>query len=119
LSDPIKGLQNHEKMTDTTILQATPEGGFSSAPSALKVMTAAVKDGKGRIHTLPRPNRHGDVKHDAEIHGLAGPYEEGFVLSDGEFADRKQAEAVARECGQKTGPLVHPHIGGLSSDDLW
>ena len=91
-----------------------------SAPSsALEVMTAAVKDSTGRIHTLPRPNRHGDVKHDAETHGLAGPYEEGFVLSDGTFADRKQAEAVARKSGQLAGALVHPHLGGLSSDDLW
>ena len=83
------------------------------------VETAAIRDGDGKIHTLDRPNRHDEVVDAAIKSGANGPFTKGFVISGGRFADRKEAEKIARESGQKTGDLKHPHLGGLSSDDLW
>ena len=82
-------------------------------------MTAAIKNGEGMIFTLPRPKRHNDVIEYAYTQTEDCFFEQGFVLSDGTFADGKRAEEVARASGQKEGPLIHHHLGGLSSDDLW
>ena len=88
--------------------------------SVLTVETAAVKNKEGKVWTLPRPLRHDDVEDKAIDEGQTGyMLTKGFVLSDGNFADREQAEVVARASGQKKGKLIHPHLDGLSSDDLW
>ena len=85
----------------------------------LTVDTAAAEDADGKVWTLPRPKRHDHVTKHARQEGSIGGFLKGFVLSDGSFIDREGAEAVARKSGQKQGRLIHPHLGGLSSDDLW
>jgi hypothetical protein len=73
----------------------------------------------GVIHALPPPNRHHNIVHALGYAGidLVGREEQGFLLSDGSFADRPQALVIARAAGQvlrETGP----HIG-LFSEDVW
>jgi len=90
------------------------------ADEKLMVATAAVRHKEGRIWTLPRPYRHDDVVSKARREGVTyNELEKGFLLSNGSFVNRETAEIVARESGQKTGALLHPLLGGLSSDDLW
>lgn len=42
--------------------------------------------------------------------------DQGFLTSKGRFVSRKEAEKIARECGQVTGRLIG---GELTSEDLW
>ena len=42
--------------------------------------------------------------------------DQGFLTSKGRFVSRKEAEIIARNCGQITGRLIG---GELTSEDLW
>lgn len=42
--------------------------------------------------------------------------DQGFLTSKGRFVSRKEAEIIARECGQITGHLIG---GELTSEDLY
>lgn len=63
-----------------------------------KVEMAAIIGEDGEVYSLPRPNRHHniiyhlvkDMKHSTPIKG-----EQGFVLTDGTFVDRKTAKLHA------------------------
>jgi hypothetical protein len=80
-----------------------------------KVIAAAVRTTDGVIHSIPPPHRHHHIVHAlfrlTQIRG-----EQGFLLSDGTFADRVTAAAVAIDQGQIT---KLPHPPNLYSEDLW
>lgn len=42
--------------------------------------------------------------------------DQGFLTSEGRFVSRKEAEVIARNCGQLVGSLIG---GELTSEDLW
>jgi len=88
--------------------------------SAARVVAAAVQTGDDLVtHSLPPPARHhhviralGEADYPSEE-----SWRQGFLLSDGTFATRREALLVARAAGQvlrETGP----HIG-LFSEDVW
>ena len=54
------------------------------------------------VHSLPKPARHHDViqKLAAEGRTLSIAGEQGFLLSDGRFATRRQARVVAQRAKQ-------------------
>ena len=84
----------------------------------MRVTIAAIRTKDGKVWSVPRPGRHGDViRKIYEATGEAVADEtQGFLLSDGRFVDRADAEDVARESGQVTGDLIG---GVLTSEDLW
>lgn len=89
-----------------------------------KVLAAAVKTDDGVIHFMPKPNRHHHTVHalhylmmnNSESKLIVARGEQGFVMEDGEFADRITAGKEALETGQIT-KLNHPPR--LYSEDLW
>lgn len=83
----------------------------------LSVLQVAIRTDDGVIHTLPRPARHGDVMYQV---ARVGPEGQGFLLSDGTYADREQAWKVAHDAGQPI--LRHPDVQCgeyLFTEDLW
>ena len=93
----------------------------TSAPTtdngALHVVQAAMMIG-GVLCTLPRPPRHSDLMRWCP--SPARPEDQGFLLSDGTFATRERAWAVAKAAGQAI--LRRPEVqcgAGLFSEDLW
>ncbi len=88
-----------------------------------KVVAAAVRTEDGLIHFFPAPCRHHHI-----VHALHRPQngvendliialgEQGFVMSDGTFADREEAGLCAISAGQIK-KLAHPPR--LFSEDLW
>jgi len=84
--------------------------------SSLRVVAAAIQVG-GIIYSAPRPAMHPDVIREMGKIGLrVHSADQGFLLSDGTFADRRRAEACARACGQLSGPTIG---GPLTCEDLW
>ena len=86
-----------------------------------RAIAAAVKTDDGVIHFMPPPNRHHHTIHALhyvnEASGLiVARGEQGFVMSDGTFADRVTAGKAAIAAGQITA-LAHPP--NLYSEDLW
>lgn len=91
----------------------------------LKAIAAAVKTDDGVIHFMPPPHRHHHTvhaMHHALYHGsideglIVARGEQGFVMSDGTFADRVEAGKAAIKSGQ-IASLQHPPC--LYSEDLW
>ena len=84
----------------------------------LKVLVAAIMDENGGIHVLPRPYRHHNIIRKMRDCGYSGSVKnQGFLLTDGRFADRKESEHVAITSGQLRGGRT---IGGsLTSEDIW
>lgn len=78
-------------------------------------VAAAVKTSDGIVHFVEKPGRHHHV-----VHGIFRSSKQrgvqGFVMSDGTFADRREAAAAAIESG-----LISelPHPPNLYSEDLW
>jgi hypothetical protein len=74
---------------------------------------------KGKIHSLPAPNRHHHVIR--MIGGMGGPHEEGFLDSDGRFFGRIAAMELVKDNGQlKRRPGANHYQGPeLYSEDLW
>jgi hypothetical protein len=87
--------------------------------AGLRVLQCALVCGDV-ILTMPRPSRHHTLMHEAHDRFGNGHHESGFLLSDGSYAGRKRAYAVAfvagqilpRQPGQYNGP-------DLYSEDLW
>lgn len=85
-------------------------------------VAAAVKTADGVIHFMPPPHRHHHTVHalhrflDADSLIIKANGEQGFVMSDGTFADRKEAGQCAIDAGMIT-HLQHPP--NLFSEDLW
>lgn len=71
---------------------------------------------RGRIYSLPAPNRHHHVIR--MIGGIKGPDTQGFLDNDGVFLDRKKALAVALAAGQVKDPS-DIRAGQLFSEDVW
>jgi len=93
-------------------------GGYAPVPIA-----AAVKTADGVIHFMPPPHRHHHTVH--ALHYAANPSgegliiargEQGFVMSDGTFANREDAAKAALATG-RIKALSHPPK--LYSEDLW
>jgi hypothetical protein len=85
----------------------------------LHVKFVAIKYTDGYTYAVPRPGRHhtvigmmADYGHPVPIKGV-----QGFMLSDGTFADRKTAKAIAKEANQLL-PTASPS-DDLFSEDLW
>lgn len=91
------------------------------------IVVAAIRNGE-MIFTMPRPARHHNIlQHRLMDFYSLFPHEEGFISSDGEFLDRKEAYRHAIDCGQGTPRrdrflLVNPNAyngDDLYSEDLW
>lgn len=72
----------------------------------------------GRVWTLPRPARHGDVVN--AVYDETGGYsirdfEQGFTTDAGRFVTRAEAFVIAADAGQI--PKEDAHI--LFTEDLW
>jgi hypothetical protein len=86
-----------------------------------KVVAAAVKTDDGVIHFMPAPCRHHHTVHalhreNQEAGIIVARGEQGFVMSDGTFADRIEAGQCAIAAGQITELKWPPK---LYSEDLW
>ena len=85
----------------------------------MKIKQAAIRDGAGVVHTLPRPARHHNIAHklyEERGHALLEDDVQGFVLEDSSFIDRVSAGKVAVETGQIEKLKWPPN---LYSEDLW
>lgn len=71
------------------------------------------------IFTLPRPNRHHHIVHAMHAMGLpkSANREQGFILSNGTWADRSLAWEIAKNANQFKGKPHHEYH--LFSEDLW
>lgn len=95
-------------------------GGNSKNGPPLRVEAAAIRLDSGQVVYLPRPQRHNHII--AEL-GKAGRRQcsgdvQGFLLSNGRFADRYEAYRVAQDAGQ----ILPRRLGGgprLFSEDVW
>jgi len=109
------------KKEDEVVSRSQPCGEASADAevfAGLTVETAAVRIGDA-VFTLPRPNRHHNVMWWLHVLGI-GPtllHDQGFVLSNGAYADRQRAFAVAEAAAQIIAPPPVP--GTLFSEDLW
>ena len=88
-----------------------------------KAVAAAVRTEDGLIHFFPAPCRHHHTVHalhrpqnGVENDLIIAQGEQGFVMSDGTFADRIEAGIEAINSGQIK-ELQHPPM--LFSEDLW
>lgn len=75
----------------------------------------------GIVYSLDRPNRHHSIIAFLVENGEKPPIrgEQGFVLSDGSFVNRKDALNIAIASGQVVlADCVAPLVG-LFSEDLW
>ncbi len=75
---------------------------------------------RGRVFSLPKPNRHCHVLWDiAETVGWPqlGEDVQGFLDDKGTFMDRKEARTHALACGQDF--RAFPKLLELYSEDLW
>jgi len=85
------------------------------------VIAAAIIGDDGIVYHLDRPARHHDVGLDMVFNkGHPAPYPlrtQGFILSDGTFADR----VYARICAEKNNQLLPTasKLRELYSEDVW
>ena len=82
------------------------------------VVAAAVRLVGGEVHSLPAPARHHHIIHALAEQGRRqqGGDVQGFLLSNGQFADRCQAGQIACDGGQIDALKWPP---SLYSEDLW
>lgn len=96
------------------------------------ITRVAIKDGDGKVWSLPKPNRHGDVvalmrqEKCTQFNG----HTSGFVNDKGAFLTRDEAWVEAFECNQIL-PAYNPinpqercgpprtDPGPLFSEDVW
>ena len=78
------------------------------APKLIALPNDLPKIEIGLRHFDIRDRFHGEVSMKME--------DQGFLTSKGRFVSRKEAEKIARECGQITGHLIG---GELTSEDLY
>jgi hypothetical protein len=85
----------------------------------LRVVAAAIRDVDGEVFSVPPPGRHHNIiqlmcDKGRECSSLEC---QGFLLSDGSFAQRKPAKVVAINAGQLL-PRAST-LGELFSEDVW
>lgn len=87
------------------------------------ILAAALKRHVPRAVNLPNdlPNveiglRHFDIRDRFPGEVSMKIKDQGFLTSYGRFVSRKEAEVIARNCGQIVGDLIG---GELTSEDLW
>ena len=92
---------------------------YRAAPVQLRVVAAAIQLPSGAVLSMPPPARHHSIIH-AE-RPSCGSRGQGFLLSDGTFADRKRAAEVAIAAGQllERAPTAGHWKHGLFSEDVW
>lgn len=76
----------------------------------------------GRVYSVDRPGRHGDVIRIMAQAGLdaAAMHDQGFLTDTGRFVDRVQARQIAARSGQLLPPRKNGYTGPkLFSEDLW
>lgn len=82
-----------------------------------RITTAAIRDDKGRITTLPRPARHSDIVFQLAIEGddaaLYGS--KGFMTTLGRFVERGEGMNIAVTAGQTKQSAKM----ALNTEDLW
>ncbi len=102
LQQPLKDYDDYDRRSPRTI----------EAAAVLDTTT-------GTVYWMPRPNRHWSIVHAMDAIGLkqCAEHEQGFLTSDGYFARRTPAKAIAEKAGQ----LVEGHGKGprLFSEDVW
>lgn len=90
----------------------------------LTVVAAALRHPVTKeVYSLPPPARHNNLlnnkrrpREEGQVVSYEPPWEQGFLLSDGTFANRKQAAHIAIVSGQIE-RLQWPPL--LYSEDLW
>lgn len=86
----------------------------------LRVVAAACRV-NGFIYAIKPPARHHNVLHfirNKRIFVGVGDLEQGFLVSDGTFVNRRRARDIAVDAGQmKAGGQTHS--ADLFSEDLW
>lgn len=91
----------------------------SELSALLAVIGVAIIAKGGMMCSLPKPKRHHDVIRAMAASGMDTPIigEQGFLLSDGTFATRKQAAKIAIKANQ----LLSRSKGleQLFSEDVW
>lgn len=87
----------------------------------LRVVAVALRLPSWLVVSMPPPARHHMIVHALRAHGVAPEGEQGFLLSDGTFADRHHAADVARAAGQllERAPTAGGWHAGLFSEDCW
>lgn len=86
------------------------------------IAMAAIRCPYGRIFSLPRPARHGNIvwwmgdEYGYED-GEYGPEYQGFVTSAGRYVDRVEALKIAQAAGQII--EKHGNRNKLFSEDCW
>jgi hypothetical protein len=90
-------------------------------PGLPKVVAAAIKDEHGEVWHLPPPARHHDVLTHMVRSGAKDPVPDaqGFLMSDGTFADRRRAKVCAEFNRQIEWVPNGPRLMQLFSEDLW
>lgn len=83
----------------------------------------AIKDSNGKVWSLPKPNRHGNIFLDNKLKGIDNlPLREGiqgFLNDKGEFLDRKQAFIHVQECKQEFNLKRNVSDKDLYSEGVW
>jgi hypothetical protein len=84
------------------------------------VQCVAIKDHDGTLYSLPRPARHYQVIALMVQKGRPTPIsgQQGFLLDDGTFADRRTAKHVAILASQLL-DTAFTHLDELFSEDVW
>lgn len=102
----------------------TEECGETTHTQDLPTVVAAAVRVDGVVYSMPPPNRHHNILYMLHHKGLHPTtlHDQGFVLSDGTYANRREAFDAAAVAGQAL--LRHLHPGGydgpdLYSEDLW
>lgn len=86
----------------------------------IEVDKAAIRILGGEIFFVERPGRHHDVIRIIRETGYNGSVsQQGFLLSDGRFVNRKDALLVAISAGQVEYSKCHSAGIGLFSEDIW
>jgi len=87
--------------------------------SELSVVAVAIEDRDGRVYQLPKPNRHHNVIKLMVNDGCKTPIigEQGFILSNGRFANRIEAKFVAINADQLLERASKTHR--LFSECVW
>lgn len=68
------------------------------------------------VHKCELGLRHCDIMCRFSGELKTSPSSQGFLTSKGRFVNRKDAEVIARNCGQLVGNIIG---GELTSEDLW
>ena len=71
---------------------------------------------KGKVYSLPKPNRHHHVLRLIGV--LSAPETQGFLDSNGNFLTRREALHVAIDAGQVLNRAAI-RAGQLFSEDIW